>query len=45
MVDKAEFVITYVEHNFGGAAKFKEYAIKKEKIVINICDNESHRLV
>ena len=36
MIDKSDYVITYVEHNIGGAAQFKEYAEKKGKKVINI---------
>ncbi len=36
MIDKSNIVITYVTHNIGGAAKFKNIAHKKGKIVINI---------
>ena len=36
MIDKSDVVITYVTHNIGGAAKFKEIAHKKGKTVINI---------
>ncbi|MBR5535775.1 MAG: hypothetical protein IKU60_03915 [Clostridia bacterium] len=36
MVGKADFVITYVNRSFGGAVKFKEYAEKQKKTVINI---------
>ncbi len=36
MIDKSDYVITYVEHNIGGAAQFKELAEKKGKTVINI---------
>ena len=36
MIDKSDIVITYVTHNIGGAAKFKNVADKKGKIVINI---------
>ncbi len=30
MLERCEYVITYVKFNFGGAALFKEKAIKKE---------------
>ncbi|MBO5745682.1 MAG: hypothetical protein J6S13_01145 [Clostridia bacterium] len=36
MVEKSDVVITYVKNNFGGAAQFKEYAIKKKKTVIEL---------
>ena len=36
MIDRSDFVITYVEKSWGGAAKFKEMAEKKGKKVINI---------
>ena len=36
MVEQADYVITHVTHSWGGAAKFKELAEKKEKTVINI---------
>lgn len=36
MVNKADFVITYVKFSFGGAAKFKEIAEKKGKVVLNL---------
>lgn len=36
MVEQADYVITHVTHSWGGAAKFKEFAEKKGKIVINI---------
>lgn len=38
MVGKSDYVVTYVKHSFGGAAKFKEYAERKNKAVINIAD-------
>ena len=31
MIDKSDYVVTYVRHNFGGAAQFKERAEKKGK--------------
>ena len=36
MIDKSDFVIAYVEHSWGGAAKTFGYAMKKKKTVINI---------
>ena len=36
MVEQSDYVVTYVNYTVGGAAKFKEYAIKKDKIVINL---------
>lgn len=36
MADKADFVITYVNRSFGGAAKFKEYSQKQKKTIIEI---------
>ncbi|MGN0468647.1 MAG: hypothetical protein ACI4GY_07995 [Acutalibacteraceae bacterium] len=36
MIDNSDYVITYVEHSVGGAAKFKKIAEKKGKIVINL---------
>lgn len=34
MIDYSDFLITYVDHSFGGAAKTLEYAKKKEFIKI-----------
>ncbi len=36
MIEKSDYVITYVKRAGGGAARFKEFAEKKGKIVINI---------
>lgn len=36
MAKKSDFVVTYVNHNFGGAAIFKELAERLGKTVINI---------
>lgn len=36
MVDNSDFVLTCVSRNFGGAAKFKEYAKRKNKKVIEL---------
>ena len=38
MVQQSEYVIAYVEHSFGGAAQFTEYARKKHRMVINLAD-------
>ena len=36
MVHQSDVVVTYVSHNFGGAAHFKEMAEKLNKHVINL---------
>ncbi len=36
MINKSDYVVTYVKHNFGGASKFKEIAKKKGKQIINL---------
>ena len=36
MIQQSDIVVTYVTHNFGGAAQFKEMANMKKKTVINI---------
>ncbi len=36
MLQKADFVVTYITHTWGGAYKFAEQARKKGKRVINI---------
>ena len=36
MVDNSDCVVTYVNRGYGGAAKFKEYAEKRGKTVINL---------
>lgn len=38
MINKSDFVITYVKYAIGGAVKFKKLAEKKGKIVLNIAD-------
>ena len=38
MIDRCDFVVTYVRHTLGGSAKFKELAKKKGKIVLNLFD-------
>ena len=37
MLQQADYVITYVTHSWGGAAKFKELAEKQGKHVLNLC--------
>ena len=36
MVDQADMVIAYVDHDWGGAAKTLEYAVKKGLRIINL---------
>ena len=36
MLENADFVITYVTHPWGGAAKFKQMAEKKQKRIIEL---------
>ena len=36
MIQQSDVVVTYVTHNFGGAAQFKEMAQKLRKAVINL---------
>ena len=36
MIQQSDFVITYVTHNFGGAAQFKEMAEKQGKNIIEL---------
>jgi len=38
MVDNSDYIVTYVRHNTGGAAKFKELAEKRGKTVINLAE-------
>ncbi len=38
MVEKCDYLICYVKHNFGGAAKTLEYAQKKKLEIINLAD-------
>ncbi len=39
MVDNSDFLIAYISHTFGGAAKTYEYALKKGKEVFNLADS------
>ena len=36
MLENADFVITYVTHSWGGAAKYKQMAEKKKKRIIEL---------
>ena len=36
MIQQSDVVVTYVTHNFGGAAQFKEMAVSLGKIAINL---------
>ena len=36
MIEQSNYVVTYVKYTIGGAARFKELAEKKKRIVINI---------
>ena len=38
MIENSDFAITYIERNFGGAAKFANIAIKKCKKTINLAN-------
>ena len=38
MVGQADIVVTYVTHSFGGAAQFKEMAVKQGKTVIELSE-------
>ena len=38
MVNHSDMVITCIAHNFGGAAKYADYAKRKNKEVINLYD-------
>ena len=38
MIEHADIVITYVKRPFGGAAQFKEVALKKGKEVVELAD-------
>ncbi len=40
MLDRSDYVVGYVTHSYGGAAKFIREAERKGKIVINIADKK-----
>ena len=39
MIEKSQYVVTYVVYSFGGAYKYKTLATKKKRVVINLADN------
>ena len=39
MVDQADVVVAYVDHDWGGAAKTLERAVSKKKRIINIANS------
>ena len=39
MIQQSEIVVTYVIHNFGGAAQFKEMAVRQNKNVVEVSNN------
>jgi uncharacterized phage-like protein YoqJ len=40
MLQQSDFVIAYVAHSWGGAARYMQKAIRSGKIVINLFDSE-----
>lgn len=40
MVDRADLIICYIEHNKGGAYQTMQYAIKSGKRIINLADED-----
>ena len=44
MLKRADHVICYVNHSWGGAAQFVEKAIKQGKVVINLADTNENTL-
>lgn len=43
MIQRSKFVITYVTHDWGGAARFKSIAVKQGKAVIELSKQKSLR--
>ncbi len=41
MIEQSDYVVTYVNHSWGGAAQFKELAEKRGKTVIDLIDNNT----
>ena len=39
MIQQSDIVVTYVTHNFGGAAQFKEMAVRQSKYVVEVSNN------
>ena len=44
MIEQADYVVVYVKVSFGGAARCKEIAEKKGKIVFNLADYMSFKI-
>lgn len=40
MLKHSDYVVAYVTHSWGGAAKYMEMAIRQKKMVINLADTE-----
>ena len=40
MIQKADFIIAYVKHTYGGAYKALQYARKKKKSIINLAEKD-----
>ena len=38
MLKHADFVVTYIAHDWGGAAQYMKYAVKQKKCVINLAE-------
>ena len=36
MLDRSDFVVTYITHDWGGAAQFADLALRRNKTVINL---------
>ena len=43
MVDKADFVIAYIRHSWGGAFQSYTYARRAKKQIFNLCDIETQK--
>lgn len=42
MIDKADVVIAYIDHSFGGAYKTFKYAESKNKYIINLANKKEN---
>jgi hypothetical protein len=42
MVDRADLIISYIEHNQGGAYKTVKYAMENNKEIINFAGDDTH---
>lgn len=40
MVSRADVLVAYVDHDWGGAAKTLEYAVSKKKMIINVANRQ-----